>query len=145
MEKNDLLGTWSLVRAFETRDARVVDATPLGAHPTGFIHYLTDDRMAVVIAHDGRKALTGTSRRSAPEPELAASARTLDAYAGRYSIPDANTVVHHLEVSSYQNDLGKDYIRKVEFIDGELYLATPEMKLPDGMRGMKLVWRRLTV
>ena len=142
MEKADLLGTWRLVRAFETRDDRVVDPEPLGPNPSGFIHYLEDDRMAVVIAHAGRKPLTGT-RRDSPESELAASARSIDAYAGPYSIPDADTVIHHLEVSSFQNDVGKDYVRQVNFVDGELHLGTPKFRTPEGLRGMFLVWRRL--
>jgi hypothetical protein len=142
MVKADLLGTWALVRAFETRDDRVVDPAPLGPNPSGFIHYLDDDRMAVVIALDGRKPLSGT-RRDSPESELAASARTLDAYAGPYSIPDPDTVIHHLEVSSFQNDVGKNYVREVSFVDGELHLGTPRFQTPEGLRGMYLVWRRL--
>jgi len=143
MEKADLLGTWSLVRAFETRDGRVVDAAPLGPHPSGFIHYLEDGRMAVVIAHDGRAPLSGSSRRDAPDSELAQAARTFDAYAGPYTVRDEHTVVHHLEISSYQNDLGRDYVRTVDFIDGELHLGTPMFQVADGLRGMYLVWRRL--
>lgn len=143
MEKTDLLGTWSLVRSFETRDDRVVDPAPLGPHPSGFIHYLEDDRMAVVIAHSGRQPLSTGSRRDAPESELAQAARTLDAYAGSYSVTAPDTVVHHLEISSFQNDQRADYVRTMEIIDGELHLGTPSIPMPDGMRGMKLVWRRL--
>ncbi|SCW69796.1 Lipocalin-like domain-containing protein [Sphingobium faniae] len=143
LKKEDLLGTWSLARAFETRDGRVVDPTPLGLNPSGFIHYLDDDRMAVVIAQDGRKPLSGP-RRSAPVEELAQSARSLDAYAGPYTVKgEEDVVVHHLEISSFQNDMGVDYVRTVEFIDGELYLGTPEFRVADGIRGMKLVWKRL--
>jgi hypothetical protein len=96
-----------------------------------------------VIAHDGRKPLSSGSRRNAPESELAAAARTLDAYAGRFSIRDEHTVVHHLEVSSFQNDVGTDYIRSVEFVDDELHLGTPRTRVSDGIRSMVLVWRRV--
>jgi hypothetical protein len=143
MLKDKLLGTWRLVRAFETRDGRIVDAYPLGRSPRGFIHYLEDGRMSVLIAHDGRQPLSSGSRRAAPEPELAAAAQSFDAYAGPYGVRDEHTVVHHLEVSQFQNDVGKDYVRSVEFIDDELHLGTPEFRVADGIRGMKLVWKRL--
>jgi hypothetical protein len=139
-----LLGTWQLSHSYETLNGNIVNTKPLGEKPTGFIHYLDDNRMAALIAQDGRKPISNNTRRNGSEAELAEMARTFDAYAGPYTIRDENTVVHHLEISSFQNDLGADYVRGVKLENGELSLSPPDVETPEGVRGMVLVWRRLS-
>jgi hypothetical protein len=142
IEPEMILGSWKLVKAFETLDGRPSRLDPLGANPTGYVHYLADGRMAVLIAHDGRKPLSG-SRYAAPEPELAEAARTFTGYGGTFTC-GLDEVVHHLDISSYENDNHTDYVRAATFdADGLLTLATPQVPTPNGLRSMSLVWQRL--
>ncbi|MCK9541397.1 MAG: lipocalin-like domain-containing protein [Novosphingobium sp.] len=142
MTADKLHGSWKLVRAYKTVDGRETDSYPLGRNPYGYIHYLPDGRVSVIIAHDGRVPLTG-GRWTSSDAELAASARTMDAYAGTFAVVAADKVVHYLDISSYENDRGTEYPRSMAFADGNLILGTPEVPGDEGLVGMKLVWARV--
>src|SRR5262245_60232515 len=110
LTKSDLVGSWKLEGSFEEMDG-VVSANPnIGENPTGFLHYTADDRVAVVIASAGRKKMAGNHRRTASIEDLAEAARTFDAYAGRFTLSPPDQVIHHIEVNSYENDVGRDFV-----------------------------------
>ena len=136
---SDLIGCWKLVAALWERNGEIV-ANPNLADPTGYLHYLAEGRVAVTIALAGRKPMSGTHRRTAPRDELAESALTFDAYAGTFSLPGADTVIHHIEISSYQNDVGKDLVRHA-VLEGDRLSLYPVEFQDDGRRW--LVWERV--
>lgn len=74
-----LLGTWRLVSfEMEPQDGSG-KFSPMGKAPAGFLSFLPDGRMAVVITAEGRKP--GTS-----EQERAALYSSLVAYTGRFRV-----------------------------------------------------------
>jgi len=76
---NPLLGTWRLV-SFELEVQGQSDKVlMMGKTPAGYLSFLPDGRMAVVITAEGRKP--GTS-----EQERAALYSSLVAYTGRYRV-----------------------------------------------------------
>ena len=140
MNVRDLLGSWELLSCHLVTDG--ARSEPLGHRPTGYIHYLDNGQMATIIMHEGRQPLSG-GRHDSPEPEMAAAARKLDAYGGAYTF-HGDRVVHHLAVSSFQNDVGADYLRTVALADnGDLLMGTPDQTTPAGVTSFEMVWRKL--
>jgi hypothetical protein len=133
----DLVGSWRLTAAHLLRDGAPTDEPSFGRDPTGFIHYLPDGRMMVMIAHEGRRA----PEPGAPDADLLKEARTFTAYGGTYELAGEDHVVHHVDISSAQAGVGCDYVRRVRLDGDELHLITPD-PIPIG-RPMRLVWRRL--
>jgi Lipocalin-like domain len=139
-----ILGTWRLTRTYTTLDGKFARADPLGVGAHGFVHYMPDNRMAVLIAAASRKPVAG-SRYNAPEAELAEAARTFTAYGGTYTC-GIGRVVHHLEISNYENDNRSDYVREAVFDEaGLLTLTTPGVPTAEGIKSTCLVWERMSV
>jgi hypothetical protein len=73
--------------------------------------------------------------------ELAESARTFDAYAGRFSFPEPGLVAHHIEISTFQNDVGTDLVREIT-LDGDMLTLCPVLRRGEPLRG--LIWQRVS-
>jgi Lipocalin-like domain len=137
-----ILGSWKLVRTYTTIDGAPDILDPLGKNAVGYVHYLSDGRMAVLIAHANRPLLSG-DRYSSPDAELAESARTFTGYGGTFTCGE-DQVVHHLDISSFENDNLTDYVRAAGFDEaGLLTLTTPPVSTEHGQRSTCLVWERL--
>ena len=141
MEIADLLGCWSLVAAYQDKGGTIGPNPFIGENPTGYLHYLSEGRVAVTIALAGRKPYSVENRRLAPIDELAASALTFDAYAGTYRFLEAGIIAHHIEISTCQNEVGQDLVRRIVLEDDRLTLYPV---LPDGVDMRWLVWRRVS-
>ncbi|MDP3761044.1 MAG: lipocalin-like domain-containing protein [Ramlibacter sp.] len=74
-----LLGTWRLVSFEMEAQGTAGKLSPMGKAPAGYLSFLPDGRMAVVITAEGRKP--GTS-----EQERAALYSSLVAYTGRFRV-----------------------------------------------------------
>lgn len=144
LEQADLLGTWCFVEALEDREGAVRLNPNYGENSTGFLHYLPDGRVAVLISLPDRKPLSTGNRRSAPEAELAEAARTFDAYAGTYEIVPPNVVVHRTDISQFQNDAGIELVRRAELTGDVLTLHMPEFEDQGVTVRRRLIWRRLS-
>lgn len=134
-------GTWRLVSVEDWHDGQLVNPFFQGKNPNGLIHYLPGNRMAAVIANDNRKQMS-SDRYNSPLEERAESSATFTAYAGPYT-RNGGTLTHHLEVSSYENDVGADYVRHIH-LDGEhMVLVSAPMQHNGHERVLKLKWRRV--
>lgn len=140
IERSAILGTWSLARTYVTIDGAETGVEPLGQGATGFIHYLTDDRMAVLIANAGRTPMT-KGRYNSGEAETAESTRSFTAYAGTFEI-DGDIITHHLDICLYENHNGLDYIRHAVLDEDRLTLRMPPMQTKRGEEQWSLEWRR---
>jgi len=140
MKVEDLHGSWSLVRTYKLVDGAETEAPAFNRSSYGFIHYLADGRVAVLIAHE-RSKLSG-DRRTSPDSEMAAAARSFDAYGGNFTLAD-DVVTHHLDISSYENDRGADYVRRARLTGDRLFLEMPEMTTAEGKVIFGLEWRRV--
>ena len=134
---NPLVGTWKLVSASTSTDSAV-----LGAHPSGLLTYTADGRMSVLIADDGRKQLSTEDRLAAPVAEQAKGFTTFIAYAGHYTFT-GKQVVHHVEISSLQNWVGRDLTRDVTLDGDRLTLRSTPQPRNGVMEVFTLVWQRV--
>lgn len=137
----DILGTWRLLAIEEWSEGKCINPFLYGERPNGFIHYLPGNRVAAVIAMDNRKRMT-TDYRLASDKALAESARTFSAYAGSYT-REGSKLTHHIEVNSYENDVGSDYERHISLEEGKLVLTSPSYGKENSTCLTKAIWRRV--
>jgi Lipocalin-like domain len=143
MNTNDkLVGTWKLVSASSTTSKREPGEPPFGLNPVGFLTYMGDGRVSVLISHGGRKPLSGGSGALAQE-EQAEAFRTFFAYAGRYTF-SGDKVTHHLEISSIQNYVDRDLVRSVKFQGDQIVLVAPPTPVNGRVQIVELTWQRLS-
>ena len=136
---DQLVGTWKLVSASSTTSAGERNEAPYGSSPAGFLTYTADGRVTAMISYDGRKSLSfggGTPQ------EQAEAFQTFLAYAGRYSF-GGDRVIHHIEISSIQNYVGKDLVRSVRFQRDQIVLVTPPTPVNGKVQTVELIWQRL--
>jgi Lipocalin-like domain len=128
-----LVGGWRLV------DYTVTDAEggevdrPLGANLLGTILYTPDGYMSAQLARPG------------PYADDQKPVAYAIAYSGPYDVDEqANTVVHHVQVSVIPSWLGTTQIRQVEFREpGMLVLSTSEQSPREGvMTTTTITWSR---
>jgi hypothetical protein len=140
--KNKLVGTWKLVSVVSKTDQGDVNKAVYGEHPKGFITYLPDGRMVVIITEDGRKPLTVNDRVAAPIEERAQAFSTMTAYAGTYTF-SGDKVVHHVEVASIPNWVGTDQSRTAKIQGDRLIISTPPLSRGLTLQTFELTWERL--
>jgi len=140
--KDALVGTWKLVSAVDTNEKGEKKDT-FGSNPTGFLTYTADGRMMAIISFSGRKQLSVPDPISAPAEERADAFATFAAYAGTYTL-EPNRVIHHVQVSSFQNRVGTDLVRTIVVLgNGRLMLRTPPTSRGGAKVTTELVWERL--
>jgi hypothetical protein len=136
----DLVGTWKLVSASSVTSNGQRNEAPYGVDPAGFLSYFEDGRMSSLISYGGRKPL-----RAIPQVEEQAEAfKTFLAYAGRYTLSE-DKVIHHVEVCSIPNYVGKDLVRGVKFQGDQIVLVTPPTLVNGTIQSIELIWLRLPV
>jgi hypothetical protein len=118
-----LLGTWRLT-SFEGEIQGASDKVyPMGRTPVGYLSFLPDGRMAVVITAEGRKA--GTS-----DQERAVLYSTLVAYAGRFQV-EGDKWVTAVDASANPSWVGTDQPRFFTIAGDTLHEVTPWFPRPD--------------
>ena len=137
-----LEGTWKLVSASSSTAGGERNDAPFGSSPAGFLTYTQDGRVAAMISYGGRKRLSSSDSLSAPVDEQAEAFRTFIAYAGRYAL-DGDKVIHHVEVSSIQDWVDTDLIRRIKFEGQRIVLATPPSLDRGKIQTFELIWQRL--
>jgi hypothetical protein len=125
-----LVGTWRLV-AFEREDqAGGERAYPMGRSPTGYIIFLPEGRMAVVITGEGRKA-------PASDQDRAGLLNSLVAYTGRYRV-EGDKWITAVDVSANPAWVGTEQPRSFRVTGDRLQEITPWFPLP-GNRTARVV------
>jgi hypothetical protein len=135
---DELVGTWTLVSAASTTSTGERNETPYGPSPEGLLTYSGDGRVSALISFGGRKSLPfggGTV------DEQAEAFKTFLAYAGRYTL-SGDKVIHHIEISSVQNYVGKDLVRSVKFQGDQIILVTPPTSVNGKIQTVELIWQR---
>jgi hypothetical protein len=135
-----LVGTWKLVSASSTTSSGERNDAPYGPRPEGLLTY-GDGRVIALISYGGRKSL---SVGGGSLDEQAEAFKTFLAYAGRY-IFNGDKVIHHVEISSIQNYVGKDLVRTVRFRGDQIILVTPPTRINREIQIVELIWQRLPV
>ena len=141
MADNPFIGSWRLV-SFEFRNAEGQVTCPFGEDAKGYIMYSSDRYMSVAIMTADRPNFASDDPRESSVEEMVEASKSHFSYCGRYSVSD-NKVIHHVEVSSFPNRMGKDLERTYKFHGNRLTLSTPPI-LVGGIQQMgHLTWERV--
>ncbi len=124
IDRNDLIGAWRL-HDFVLMDADGTKRRPFRADSTGLIFYTANGFMSVATMQIGSE--TGEAK--------------FLSYHGSFDLHD-DRVVHHIEMSSDANLVGRDNVR-YPALDGETLTLTARPSLFGG-EGTEadIVWRR---
>ncbi|HEX3107137.1 MAG TPA: lipocalin-like domain-containing protein [Terriglobales bacterium] len=136
--ENQLVGSWELVSASSVTRSGERNETPYGVRPLGLLIYASDGRITSLISYGERKPL---SMNATPE-EQAEAFNTFLAYTGRYSV-NGDKIIHHIQISSVQNYVGKDLVRTVKLDGNRLTLTTPPTMVNGKFQSIELNWQRL--
>jgi len=137
-----VIGTWRLI-SFAAQDVETGTLTrPWGDAPVGFLTYTPGGRMSAVLTAGQRLAESGSAeQRTQARAQLF---MTQTAYAGTYTLtPDG--VVHHVEVASFPDWVGRDQVRYASLDGDTLTIRTPPLpRFPDLRQQIfTLTWRRV--
>jgi len=135
----DLIGTWKLVSAISTSGPAEAPLTPYGENASGVLTYTPEGYVTALISYSGRKPL---SLGGGTHDEQAEAFRTFLAYAGRYSIDD-DKVIHHVQISSIQNYVGRSLVRIVRHSGNRIVLVTPPTPVNGKVQTIELTWERV--
>ena len=98
--------------------------------------------MAAMISYDGRKSLTRGAKAPALLEEQAEAFKTFLAYAGKYRV-NGDNVIHSVEISSIQNWVNTELVRRIRFEGDQIVLVTPPTMSDGKIQTFELVWQRL--
>jgi hypothetical protein len=122
-DRTPLVGVWRLVsfeREFQGSEEREY---PMGKLPSGYIQFLADGRMTVLITAEGRKAPT-------TDADRAALYNTLVAYTGGYRV-EGDKWITKVDVSANPAWVGTEQTRTFKVSGDRLQEITAWMPRPD--------------
>jgi hypothetical protein len=148
-QNNPLLGTWKLISITAIFPDGNVGKEAFGANPIGYITYTTEGKMMVIFSKGDRPLLSGNSAspltaaiHQVPIEERAEAFSTFNSYAGSYTL-DGNKVIHHVEIASIPNRIGKSLTRTFTLNGNRVILKTPPSKNDDTPKMFELIWERI--
>jgi len=122
-ERDVLVGNWRLV-SFEREYQGSADREfPMGKLPTGYILFLSEGRMAVVITGEGRKA-------PSTDQDRASLFNSLVAYTGAYRV-DGDKWITTVDVSANPTWVGTEQTRSFRVTGDRLQEMTLWASRPD--------------
>jgi hypothetical protein len=122
-DKNPLIGTWRLVSFEREYQAAGEREYPMGQVPTGYILFLPEGRMAVVITAEGRKP-------AATDQDRAGLFNSLVAYTGRYRV-EGDTWITSVDVAANPAWVGTEQTRSFRTAGDRLQETTAWAARPD--------------
>ena len=141
-----LPGTWYLERWEIAYDDGRPPTLPFGEGATGMLVYTEDGSMAACIARAGRARFAAESPRAAPEAARAAAFDSFFAYAGAWSLREAEgraQVVHEVREALNPGFVGTEQVRDMA-LEGDRLTLSASDTLPGStaLRHHRLIWRR---
>lgn len=115
---------------------------PLGRDAVGYIMYSQDGYMSVTIMRPNRAKFAAGDLLGGSIEEKAQAAETYVSYCGRYEFR-GDTVIHHVELSSFPNWVGVDQERLVKLNGNRLTLSTRPILLGGIEQTARLNWERV--
>ncbi len=120
------VGTWRMLSFYEEESDTKIRRDLMGGHPTGFIQYTSEGRMAVLFVDGDRKAPSGGA---ATDDEAVKLYRSMLSYMGRYTI-EGDKVFHHIEVAWNQSWVGTTQTRHWSVKGDSLWIRTAALVSP---------------
>lgn len=142
MNKEFIVGTWRLA-SFHGRNADGYLRPALGENAQGLLVYTAEGYMIAVLSEVGRLPFRSRDFRGGTSEEALGAINSYISYSGRYEV-DGDTVTHHVEMSLFPNWIGRDQVRNLKFVEGNLVLTTPAFHLSGDEWTFELVWERVT-
>lgn len=150
-QNNPLLGTWKLISIKATFPDGNIDKEAFGVNPIGYITYTVEGKMIVIFSKSQRQLLSGNSAspltaaiHSVPIEERATAFSTFNSYAGSYTLDiDSSKVIHHVEIASIPNRIGKNLTRTFVLNGNQVTLTTPPSKSDNKPKIFALTWERI--
>ncbi|MDZ8055400.1 MAG: lipocalin-like domain-containing protein [Aulosira sp. ZfuVER01] len=140
--QNNLVGTWKLLSC-ETRTETGQVFYPLGDNPSGYIIYTDNGYVSVAMMKANRPQFQAGDIAAGTVEEKVAATDSYVSYCGTYEI-QGERVIHHVEVSFFQNWVGVNQVRFVQLNGEQLTLSTPPM-LVNGIEIVgSLIWQRVS-
>jgi len=121
--KKPLVGTWRLV-SLEIKSADGQVQYPYGQDPVGYLMYDKDGYMSVSVMAANRPKCNTEHIVLASTEEKAMAADTYESYCGRYEM-QGNRVIHHVQVSLFQDWVGGRQERTIELSGNTLSFSSP--------------------
>lgn len=140
--RDQLYGTWRLIKFQRTIVATGETIEQYGKTPVGFLNYGRDGRMMTIVVGEGRSKPADPTK--VTDQERANLFKTMFAYAGTFTF-DGKTITHHVDVSYNQFWTGTDLVRQAKLEGGKLTLSIdPEISAADGrVSSFALVWEKV--
>lgn len=136
---NPFLGTWKLISVTQDTVPPSETENLFGNHPSGFLNYSDDGRMMVIIAQAERPIPAGKITNA---EEVIALYRTMNSYAGTYTIKD-DYIIHHIDISWNQKWTGTDQTRHYQFKNDRLILSLPPVEEEGRTVVDRLTWVKM--
>jgi hypothetical protein len=141
LTKEQFVGSWKLV-SWENRLPDGGVRHPFGADARGYLFYLENGRMATEIMTAGRPPQSSEDLFAGTTDENAQMMRTFLAYCGRYEVRD-DTVIHHIEVGSFPNWVGKGHVRSAWFEGRDRLILSLPMPIGGVDQTAYFTWQRV--
>ena len=122
-DRTPLVGMWRLLTFQREYQATGEREYPMGMAPTGYLLFLPEGHMAVVITGEGRKA-------PATDQDRAGLFNSLVAYTGPYRV-DGDKWITTVEVSANPASVRTEQVRMFQISGNRLQEATAWSALPD--------------
>jgi hypothetical protein len=137
-------GTWRLADAYAETDAGK-QPFPLGERTQGLIIYDDAGYMSAQLMSADRARLSARNLDDVPLEEFKTAYLGYTSYFGTFTLNVAEkTVTHHVEGSLAAGWVGGDQLRYFEFVEGNLVLKTPPIRIADGSKVVNtLIWARV--
>ena len=142
IEKEDLIGTWTLESWTIGYSDRDEFSYPYGEDPQGVLIYGTDGWMSVCVARRERDRLPqDVSFRKLPDSLKAEAFSSYFHYAGRYRVVEGD-VVHYVSQSLNPNFPGTEQLRHAQ-LDGQTLVLSGKDQVGGVTRFHSLVWHKV--
>jgi len=139
-----LIGTWRLA-SYEAQDAQGKITHPLGKNLIGLLCYTKEGFMSVQVMRTDRLGYSSGDLHISLIEEMAAAANGYVAYAGRFSVDEAATMVtHHVQLSLSPTWVGTDQTRSLALRSGHLYLRGGFVLINGTSQAPLTVWEKIS-
>jgi hypothetical protein len=133
------VGVWKLISLeYHLGDEVIYPKTPF----RGYIMYTPNAYMSVHLMAEDRRPFASPDWLNGTREEYADAGTTYLGYCGTYEVHE-DTIIHHIELSSFPNWVGTDFVRYYTFHDDTLTLQTPPMLVDGHTQIAQLVWQNV--
>lgn len=133
-----ICGTWQLMSVTDVNQLTHQKTYPYGQHPQGYLNYLPNGHMAVILVRNDRPV---PKTQHAPPQEAAQLYSTMTSYAGTYTIKN-NIITHHIAVAWNPLWVNTDQQRYYELKNNYLTLTIMKKVNNQSIYSI-LVWKKV--